>query len=347
MKKFFQNMKMRTTLTSIFSLFLVMVWLLPVLLLGFQYIQEKNIIVKTYYILPFFLIYSLLCLLVFLLFKKKILDPISTIEKVLEGVSEGRTDFSLDSLEKSHHLSSTIHKLDALVSNMQQLTLREANAQLMKKQATLDALQSQINPHFLYNTLDCIRGQAIRNGSKDIEVMTRSLSKFFRYSISNSNSVVALEEELNNIDCYLLIQQMRFNNKFIKKTAIDEDAFSCLIPKLIIQPIIENAINHGLEAKIGTGTLTIEAYATEQRLIINIKDDGCGMSPERLETINTALASNTAIESSKSNRISVGLSNVNSRIKFTYGEMYGINIYSTQNVGTTVQLNLPKILQEH
>lgn len=338
-------MKMRTTLTSLFLFFLLIVWLAPILGLHFLSIQVGYSMKEVPGVVPFFVIYTIICIFVFFLFQKKIVEPISTIEEVLEGASKGKTDFSLDSVKKSGYLTSIFHELNALLSNMQQLTLREANAQLLKKQATLDALQSQINPHFLYNTLDCIRGQAIRNGVKDIEIMTRSLSKFFRYSISNSNSVVTLEEELSNIDSYLLIQQMRFNNKFVKKTSIDEDALNCLIPKLIIQPIIENAINHGLESKIGTGTLTIEAYITEQRLIINIKDDGCGMSPERLESINTALASNASIESSKSNRISVGLSNVNSRIKFTYGDMYGINIYSTKNVGTNVQLNLPLVTQ--
>lgn len=288
-------------------------------------------------------IYLLLFVLIFFFVRRKIFEPIITIETVLKGVSKGKTDFCLDSLSRSHQLSSIFQELDALLNNMQQLMLRESNAQLMKKQAEFDALQSQINPHFLYNTLDCIRGQAIRYGIKDIEVMTRALSKLFRYSISNHNATVTLEEELNNIESYLLIQQMRFNNKFIKEAYIDDDARDCIIPKLIIQPIIENAIHHGLETKIGSGLLVIRAYITEQRLIINVKDDGCGIPQSRLEMINAALESNSPIESTEANKISVGLMNVNSRIKLTYGKLYGLNVYSTQDIGTDVQLNLPLI----
>lgn len=286
-------------------------------------------------------IYLFLFVLIFFFIKKKIFDPIITIETVLKGMSKGKTDFCLDSLGKSRQLSSIFQELDALLNNMQQLMLRESNAQLMKKQAEFDALQSQINPHFLYNTLDCIRGQAVRYGIGNIEVMTRALSKLFRYSISNHNATVTLEEELNNVESYLLIQQMRFNNKFVKEAYIDDDARDCIIPKLIIQPIIENAIHHGLETKIGRGLLVIRAYITEQRLIINVKDDGCGISQPRLEIINAALESNSPIENSETNKISVGLMNVNSRIKLTYGNMYGLNVYSTQDIGTDVQLNLP------
>ncbi len=107
----------------------------------------------------------------------------------------------------------------------------------------------------------------------------------------------------------------------------------------------ENAIHHGLESKLGTGTLTLKAYITEQRLVVNVKDDGCRISQEKLEAINQALASNAPIASHKTQRISVGLSNVNSRIKFTYGDMYGINIYSTEGIGTDVQINLPLLKQ--
>lgn len=299
------------------------------------------------YSVPFYLtlFYTIFCTALFYLLKRKIYDPICTIETVLTGASKGKTKFDLDSLGQPKYLSSIFKELNALLNNIQDLMVRESTAQLLKKQATLDALQSQINPHFLYNTLDCIRGQALRYGAKDIEIMTLSLSKFFRYSISNANSVVTLEEELNNVNCYLLIQQVRFNNRFIKKSYIDEDTLNCLIPKLILQPIIENAIHHGLEAKMKEGTLTLKAYITEQRLIIHVKDDGQGISQQQLERINHALASNTPIESSKDNRISVGLSNVNSRIKFNYGDMYGIHIYSTQGIGTNVQLNLPLVTQ--
>lgn len=294
-------------------------------------------------LLLFTLCYFVLFALLFIFFHKTVYTPTVMMENVLNGAVHGDTDFDFSKLKKPDPLYSIFNDLDALLANMQQLITRESNAQLMKKQAELDALQSQINPHFLYNTLDCIRGQAIRYGLSDIEVMTRALSKLFRYSISNHSTMVTLEEELANVDSYLLIQQMRFNNKFIKKTSIDDDALPCKIPKLIIQPIIENAIHHGLETKLGQGTLTIRAYITEQRLIVNISDDGSGISQSQLEKINACLESNTPIENEEAHKQSVGLINVNSRIKLSFGNYYGLNVYSTKDIGTDVQINLPLI----
>jgi len=311
-------------------------------LTAYCYLENENNLAATIIIITLGFIVLFLATIFF--FKKTIYNPIVLMENVLNGVVDGNTDFNLHNLNKPEPLHSIFSDLDKLLSNMKQLMLRESNAQLLKKQAELDALQSQINPHFLYNTLDCIRGQALRYGLHDIELMALSLSKLFRYSISNNNTLVSLEEELSNIENYLAVQQLRFNNKFIVQYYIADDTLDCKIPKLIIQPIIENAIYHGLETKIGRGVLTIRTYKTERRLIINIQDDGRGIPQTRLEEINSCLMQNIPIENLETHKFSVGLMNVNSRIKLSFGDQYGLNIYSTLDIGTDVQFNLPLIV---
>lgn len=130
---------------------------------------------------------------------------------------------------------------------------RKNNAQILNKQTELTALQSQINPHFLYNTLETIRGQALIDDNEEIAKMVEALSAFFRYSISRKGNLVTLRDELANIENYMLIQRYRFNNRFSMEVLIDEEdeeAFDFLIPRLIIQPVVENAIFHGLEEKL-------------------------------------------------------------------------------------------------
>ena len=148
--------------------------------------------------------------------------------------------------------------LNSLIIRLKQLIDSEYTAGIMKNKPG-DALQSQINPHFLYNTLESIRGQAIVQGVSGIEKMVKAMADIFRYSITNKNAMVTLEEEIKNIDNYLNIQQFRFNNKFIVIKELEEDTLSCLIPKLTLQPLVENTIIHGLETKPGKGTIKISS----------------------------------------------------------------------------------------
>ncbi len=271
--------------------------------------------------------------------------PILKIERVLNGAVHGDTDFDFSKEQNSPVLSTIFADLTLLINNMKTLVLKESTAQLMKKQAELDALQSQINPHFLYNTLDSIRGQAGEHGLHDVEMMALSLSQLFRYSISNHDTFIALKEELLNIDNYLLIQNIRFDGKFNKISRVDEDTLLYKIPKLLIQPLVENAVYHGLEPKLNHGTITISVYKTHTRLIVSIKDDGLGLPNEKLIEINDMLQKNAPITDSGAEgaKKHVGLFNVNSRIRLLFGDEYGLTLFSTVNVGTEVQITLPLI----
>lgn len=283
----------------------------------------------------------IVCFFIILKFKKKIYHPIVNIEKVIHGLVEGDTDFGINNIEKNNPLYSLYSDLNIMTDRLKNLILREYNANMMKKQAELDALQSQINPHFLYNTLESIRGQAITEGIKDIEVMTKTLSDLFRYSISNKGNMVTLQEELKNIDNYLLIQQYRFNNKFIIVNKVEPDTLSYKIPKFLIQPIVENAIHHGLETKIGKGTIVIKAYKTTKRMVVNVQDDGFGISHDKLMEINEILVNGQSSIQTNNSSLKIGLINVNERIKLNFGDDYGLKVYSAKGVGTNVEIVLP------
>lgn len=227
---------------------------------------------------------------------------------------------------------------------------REHSVQIMDKQVQISTLQSQINPHFLYNTMESIRGQALSEGSIEIARMAESLSSFFRYSIDQKGNIVTVQDELKNIQNYLFIQRYRFEDKFDMEMRIDDEddnIYDYLLPKLTIQPIVENAIYHGLETKYGKGHLTITVTSTQKRLLITISDDGIGMSPDVLASINHNLRKGTT--EIQEDRISYGegtglaLMNVNHRINLVFGNDYGIHVYSTLNRGTDVEIVLPLI----
>lgn len=226
---------------------------------------------------------------------------------------------------------------------------KERYLSLSKKQAQYLALQNQINPHFLYNTLECIRSEALDYGIDGVASMTEALATFFRYTISNVDRLVTLEEELTNVENYYIIQKYRFGERL--KISIEygnEQDLSILelfMPKLILQPIVENSIYHGLEPKIGEGYVRIKIERTSQYLLIRISDNGIGMSPEVLKRLNDKLIHNSSEELTEAAEKSEGIAvqNVNNRIKLLFGEQYGIHINSIKNLGTDVEISLPVI----
>ena len=222
---------------------------------------------------------------------------------------------------------------------------------LSKKQAEYLALQNQINPHFLYNTLEGIRSEAIMAGMDTVAEMTEALATFFRYTISKVDHLVSLEDELANIENYYVIQQYRFGSKLSLSIEYEDDdemeSLSCMIPKLTLQPIVENSIYHGLEEKVGKGRLVIRIARLGERLLITISDDGVGMEPEKLEELNRKMSKapmdDVQVQGEKQGGIAVV--NVNNRIKLLFGEEYGLYFYSTQGIGTDVEITLPVLTE--
>lgn len=276
--------------------------------------------------------------------------PMITIEKKLFAAQD---DGGRERLRKKNE-STFVRKpffnvyteLMSLIDDNATKADREYSLAMLKKQAEIKALQNQINPHFLYNTLDCIRGMAIEQGADNIEEMTRALSRMFRYSISRKGKTKALmEEELANVNNYLRIQQYRFRNKINITETIDPAAKKCCVPKLLIQPIVENAVFYGLEPKTGERNLNIEAYCTGKKLIVKVEDNGVGMSFDKLRTINDAMCSGVSM-GDNGRGTQLGIVNVNERLRLLYGEEFGLRIFSCPKVGTTIEMVLPIIIEE-
>lgn len=215
------------------------------------------------------------------------------------------------------------------------------------KDAEYLALQNQINPHFLYNTLEGIRSDALAEGVDNIAQIVESLAVFFRYTISQVDRLVSLEEELTILRTYLDIQNYRFGDRIRMEEILDgcdRSIREVPIPKLILQPFIENAILHGLEEKVGVGTIKIFISATKELLLLTIEDDGRGIAEEELNRINAGLSRVSPPPGSEEGRKrgGIAINNVNNRIKLLFGEKYGVKLRSIPGHGTAVDLVLPR-----
>lgn len=218
--------------------------------------------------------------------------------------------------------------------------------EIMKKRVELYTLQSQINPHFLYNTLDSIRSKALLDGNNEIASMTEVLSKFFRYCISREEGLVQIREEVNHIMDYYYIQKYRFEDRFDMEIEVeDENIYDYYIPKMTLQPLVENAMIHGLEKVSRKGILTIRMQATEKRVTITISDNGVGMDIGQLDDMNRRMEQMLILGSrkGKGSHNSIAVTNVNARIKITFGEEYGIRYRSMVDEGTDAVISIPRI----
>lgn len=241
-------------------------------------------------------------------------------------------------------LSGAIGRLDGLLD-------RQRIIQLSTKQAEFLALQNQINPHFLYNTLDAIRGDALCIGAENIADITEALSTFFRYTITNTKSLVTLQQELDNVDNYFKIQKYRFGEKLSLSVNLldnEEKLMQMRCPKLCLQPIVENAIFHGIEKKSENGQISIDIEIVDDALHIDISDNGMGMEEQRLLQLNEQLRRASVgyiIEDDKSKKGGIALKNVCRRIKLLFGEGYGLSVSSIVGLGTKVEMVLPVVLK--
>lgn len=242
----------------------------------------------------------------------------------------------------------TEKKLKKIIDEKVQIREREMNIELqkrvMEKEINLTNLQSQINPHFLYNALEGIRGQAILDDAPVIENISRALANYFRYSISSKSDIVTLKEELDNVQNYLSIQQFRFNDRFdieIYCDEKDEDVFRTLMPKLSLQPIIENAVSHGLEKARKRAKIEIHIVRTRKHVSITVSDNGLGMDAAGLKALNEKIKNYDIMKHADGRHNGIALPNVDRRIKLMFGNDYGIHISSVLGVGTDVEIYLP------
>lgn len=243
-------------------------------------------------------------------------------------------------------------KLKELIEERGQEYARKLNQEyeqeILKRQVYMKALQNQINPHFLYNSLECIRGQALSYGISEIADVTQVLSKFFRYNISAKSDVVTLKEELENIEDYMKIQQYRFKERFSLEVCLEEsekNLLQAILPKLTLQPVVENAIIHGFADRVKGNNIIIKIIKTSKHLSIVVSDNGKGMNEGTLKRLNHELMYPLYLEESgekKNNGIALG--NVNRRLKLFFGEEYGMTVSSVEGAGTDVEIFIPVYL---
>ena len=288
-----------------------------------------------------FSVFTAVCVLAFWFF---VVRPYRRVQMTMERILEGYI-LPDSSLFEEALLTPT---METEIKRLEQILKSPEMMDLNKRQAQYLALQNQINPHFLYNTLESIRGEALIAGMDNIADMTEALAKFFRYTITKVENLVSVEEELDNCETYFLIQKYRFGSRLQLHILYEEEnresIMNCKIPKLTLQPILENSIIHGTELKIGTGNLTIQFEQTDKRLIIRISDDGAGMDEQTLAKLNRQLGrGGRALTDQEEKRGGIALVNVNNRIHLLFGEEYGMHIYSIKGKGTDVEVTLPVV----
>lgn len=246
------------------------------------------------------------------------------------------------------------NQMELLLKTQKQMMEKEHERDLLEQRMKYAELQNQINPHFLYNTLENIRAQAFIDGNETIAEMTEALSCFFRYNISKDNDIVNLSEELKNIQTYIQIQQYRFQDRFQFKIYYHDNenvVQHCKIPKMTLQPIVENAIAYGVENKIEQCHINVHIETTNEKVILLISDDGAGMDETVLQKLWVKLeAKKTEKESfsdceymkKQTHGNGIALVNINKRLRLLYGEEYGItSISSMVDVGTEVEITIP------
>ena len=239
--------------------------------------------------------------------------------------------------DSSDEVGELIDNYNYMISKMSVLIDEQYKLGKEVKNAELKALQSQINPHFLYNTLDMINWMAQKNMNKEISLAVKNLAKFYKLSLNKGKDITTIRNEVEHSKLYVNLQNMRYDNRITLITKLDESLMNCSIPKITFQPIIENSINHGILGRgMENGSILISGYISQNNLIIQISDDGIGIEKEVLPLI---LKENNL----QTKGSGYGLKNINQRIKLLYGESYGLSFTSNYGFGTTVEITLPVI----
>ena len=268
----------------------------------------------------------------------RITDPLKKLEKSIQGIEmKQQPVVYIGGPPEIQHLGLTIR---FMVEELQELTDKMVKEQEEKRKNELDALQSQINPHFLYNTLDSIMWMIESERYEDAVSMVQALGRLLRISLSRGKNVISVGDELQHARSYLAIQKYRYKNKFTSYFEVEPDIEQYKTIKLVIQPLIENAIYYGMEYMDGEGEIHIRAYTRDQDLYLEVEDNGPGMPEDQVEHLLTGG------EKARQKGSGIGLKNVNQRIQLYFGTQYGLEIESEPDEGTVVRIHIPKTMEE-
>ena len=260
--------------------------------------------------------------------------PLRGLASAMESFESDADHFTYRPVGGTREVQELSDSFEHMVLRIQELmtTVREEEVNLRKTE--LKALQAQINPHFLYNTLDSIAWMCEQGRNADAVKMVHALARLFRISISRGHELIPIAKELEHAESYLQIQMYRYKNQFTYTFDVDPDCLGYYCNKITLQPIIENSINHGLDLMVDEGRIDVRVRFDVDDILFSVHDNGVGMSPEQLEAI---------MQHGPTDRTGIGIKNVNDRLKIYFGRSYGLSITSEPDVGTCVEIRMPRI----
>lgn len=296
--------------------------------------------IRTIFLMAFILLFLLtISLLVVKRIIGKVYRPLDKVVRKMDDVASG----SLKTRINVEHMGEDFTKLAVGFNSMMEeiLVLMEQvkMEQHQIEQIRFNALQSQIQPHFLYNTLECIHWQAMVDGNGEISTLVKALAKYYRICLSGGHDVIPLKMELEHVRNYLIIQNMRYDDIIGSEFDVEGAASDVMIPKLTLQPLVENSIYHGIKVKEGkTGSLFLKVRKRSSDVLITLADTGTGMSQQQIDEMNQHL-------SEYDDSFGYGVRNVNKRIELLYGEEFGLYYLRNESGGVTVEIRLPYVTQ--
>jgi two-component system, sensor histidine kinase YesM len=303
---------------------------------AYLYRPLDTIYASTYKITVTVIIVILLCVLTLFLsiyyLSRITVRPLEKLEKNMELIEKGELSVTVTN-SSTDEIGNLIRRFTNMVHKLQEMINEVYKSKIAEQQYEMKALQAQINPHFFYNSLSLINSKAIIAEQEDISKMAQLLSTFYRTTLNRGKNTISVREELENTTSYIQIQRMMHSDSFDVRCEIDEEILDYTMLNLLLQPLVENAINHGIDHKESPGkaVLTITAKQTDNSLIFKVSDNGCGMDLEMLESILTTKTKG------------YGVQNVHHRVQLTYGAEYGLAYTSKWMEGTTVTLTIPKV----
>ena len=284
----------------------------------------------------------LVALIVSVFFTAGIARPVIELRSLMKEAEEGNLAVRFEGRQEDEigYLGKSFNTMIEEVQKLIDMVYRE---QQSKREAELKTLQEQIKPHFLYNTLDTIQWMAQEHGAQDIVKLVGALTSLFRIGLSRGKEMIRLADEMEHVRSYLIIQKARYEDKFDFTLSTDEETLSCMVLKVTLQPLVENAIYHGIKERRGHGSIRVEALRRDGMLILRVNDDGVGMTPAKLEEVRGLLTTDHPLGEGLAG---YGVHNVHERIQLSFGTRYGLRFDSAPDRGTTVEILHPLVTSE-
>lgn len=283
------------------------------------------------------LIISLLAIIISFIISQSISAPIKKLAKQMEHFTEGKITRSVI-VDRHDEIGYLQKSYNSMADNIKELLVKIEEENKLRRITELKVLEYQINPHFLYNTLDSINWMSQKAGQTDIGLLVTALARFFRLGLSKGNETYTIRDEIEHVNNYLIISRFRYKDCFEYSMNTDPSIMNCKTIKIILQPLVENAIKHGINKNETKGLICIAGRREGEAIILEVTDNGKGMESEQVDFLNNSLLGmkETALEKS-----GFGMINVHQRIKLNYGGSYGVTVESRLNEGTTIRITLP------